>query len=91
MPYILQKDRERVAYDLTPKNAGELNYLITEMLISYIGPEARYQKINDVIGVLECAKLEFYRRLAAPYEDFKEEENGDLEGYALLPIKQEKY
>ena len=30
------------------------------------------------MGVLECCKLEFYRRVAAPYEDIKIEENGDV-------------
>jgi hypothetical protein len=31
-----------------------------------------------MIGVLECAKLELYRRVAAPYEDAKCEDNGDV-------------
>jgi hypothetical protein len=31
----------------------------------------------DVVGALECAKLELYRRLAAPYEDQKIKLNGD--------------
>jgi len=30
------------------------------------------------VGVLECAKMELYRRVAAPYEDKKKEENGDV-------------
>jgi hypothetical protein len=29
----------------------------------------RYHHINTAIGALECAKLELYRRVAAPYED----------------------
>ena len=32
---------------------------------------------------LECAKLELYRRLAAPYEDEKRKETGDV--YRSLP------
>jgi len=32
----------------------------------------------DVLGALECAKLEFYRRLVAVYEDVKIRENGDV-------------
>ena len=31
-----------------------------------------------MVGVLECAKLELYRRMAAPYEDEKIEDNGDV-------------
>ena len=30
------------------------------------------------MGALECAKLELYRRVAAPYEDVKIMENGDV-------------
>jgi hypothetical protein len=37
-----------------------------------------YAEINEVVGVLECCKLELYRRLAAPYEDTKIKENGDV-------------
>jgi hypothetical protein len=37
-----------------------------------------YKSINDVIGVLECVKQEFYRRIAVPYEDKKIEQNGDI-------------
>jgi len=39
-------------------------------------------QINEVIGVLECAKLELYRRVAAPYEERKRIENGEV--YAVL-------
>ena len=34
--------------------------------------------IGDVVNAMECAKLEFYRRVAAPYEDTKIKENGDV-------------
>jgi hypothetical protein len=37
-----------------------------------------YQTINDIVGALEGAKLEFYRRVAVPYEDKKIIENGDV-------------
>jgi hypothetical protein len=37
-----------------------------------------YSDYNEIIGVLECAKMEFYRRLAAPYEDSKIIVNGDV-------------
>ena len=39
------------------------------------------------MGVLECAKLEAYRRIAVPYEDSKVVANGDLYPplNALLP------
>ena len=60
------------------KTAGELNYAITEMLIAFSKQGSGYQSINDVVGALEGAKLEFYRRVAVPYEDEKIKENGDV-------------
>ena len=58
---------------------GELNYAITELALFYLKRKGvSYTNMNEVIGVLECAKLEFYRRATAPYEDKKVEENGDV-------------
>lgn len=80
MPYI--KPTDKCDIRLTgrqPKTAGEMNYVITTMLIKYFNNHGgNYQAINDVIGALEGAKMEFYRRLAAPYEDVKIKENGDV-------------
>ena len=61
-------------------NAGELNYAITELLRFYLDTTTghRYRYYNEAIGVLECAKMELYRRLVAPYEDEKIKENGDV-------------
>lgn len=78
MPYISKTARPGVAAS-GPENPGELNYLITRLVLDYIGREpASYQRINDVLGALEGAKLEFYRRYAAPYEDIKLAQNGDV-------------
>lgn len=57
---------------------GELNYVVTKIL-KEIYP-LRYFHINKAIGVLECIKLEYYRRVAAPYEDSKIKESGDVKG-----------
>lgn len=57
--------------------AGICNYIITRILSHGFGGK-RYDMINSAIGVLECAKMEFYRRLAVPYEDHKKETNGDV-------------
>jgi len=57
----------------------ELNYSLTQVILSYITRKgAIYTTINDVLGALEGAKLEFYRRVVVPYEDEKREENGDV-------------
>lgn len=80
MPYIKIKDRQFLnETNSTANNPGELNYLISDELQCYIHKHGlSYKTINDVIGALEGAKLEFYRRVAAPYEDKKIQENGDI-------------
>jgi len=79
MPYITPHQRAKFP-DLPSMGIGELNYLISRALNEYILMHGglRYNTINDCIGVLECAKLELYRRVAAPYEDKKIEENSDV-------------
>jgi len=79
MPYIKPDLRTKLAgYDL-PETAGELNYLLTQQLQFYLSKnDLSYRTINDVLGALEGAKLEFYRRVVVPYEDKKIKENGDV-------------
>jgi len=83
MPYIRQYDRpEARTNPLTP---GDLNYAITCLIVQYVGSyKLNYTFINDVLGALEGAKLEFYRRVVVPYENAKLAENGDV--YALGPV-----
>ncbi len=58
---------------------GDLNYAITMLAIDYIKKNGeRYKNYNDVVGAIEGAKLEFYRRAVSFYEDNKIEENGDV-------------
>ncbi len=80
MPYITQEARERMAKGAAPKTPGELNYAISRLVDEYLVQRGgvRYTHLNEVIGVLECAKLELYRRLAAPYEDQRLAETGDV-------------
>ena len=87
MPYITQEDRpqyDEVIAELTrllkgkpPESVdGHLNYVVTR-IIKEVYP-LRYYHINKAMGVLECIQHEFYRRVAAPYEDTKIEQNGDV-------------
>ncbi len=78
MPYIPAEQRTQLAYHPVPENPGQLNYLFTRLVIDYLAVNKSYQDINDVVGALECAKLEVYRRVAAPYEDGKIVQNGDV-------------
>ncbi len=83
MPYIRTEDRlkfEDTIKNLPPIDApGELNYLITMICLEYAKQHGvSYSTYNSIIGVLECAKMEFYRQEIAPYEILKIKENGPL-------------
>lgn len=89
MPYI-KKDRrlaiatsdeggECILAEAHVQDAGELNFAITTLCLDYERFYGRsYKVFNEIIGALECAKLEMYRRMIAPYEDMKVVENGDV-------------
>lgn len=80
MPYIPQERRD--ALDLANDvmlSSGELNYLISKLCKEYVRMFGMsYKTLNEVIGVLECAKTEFYRRVVEPYENKKIVDNGDI-------------
>jgi hypothetical protein len=79
MPYIPLVARERLAETASPLNAGELNYYLTVTCLEYLDEQGHnYTNYNTVIGALECAKLELYRRQVVPYEEIKITENGDV-------------
>ena len=84
MPYIKKEERavlDRYINALREfiANEGELNYTITRLCDSFMNWHGKsYAEINKIIGVLECVKQEFYRRVASPYEDTKIDENGDV-------------
>lgn len=96
MPYI--KQTERTAIDKAVAeivkviySPGTLNYAITKILLAYTDVEQRsYITYNEIIGVLECAKQEFYRREIVPYEDEKKKENGDVFIPSPGPVKPTK-
>lgn len=84
MPYISQQRRNEMDTfhdgDTFPRTPGELNYDISSMLANYIDTRGglTYQTINDILGALEGAKLEFYRRIVVPYEVDALARNGDV-------------
>ena len=72
MPYISKTDREELENGDLPVNAGELNYLISTLVDDFMLEHGKsYSVMNEIVGALECAKLEMYRRICAPYEDEK--------------------
>lgn len=86
MPYI--DDDRRWAWStrldamegptLDDATEGEINYFITNLLLMWLGSQPSYADYNAAIGILECIKLELYRRAVAPYEDEKCAEHGDV-------------
>jgi len=80
MPYITKEARTRLDQGGKPKTTGELNYTISRVVDDYLlqKGELRYEYLNEVMGALECAKLELYRRVIVPYEDTKLAESGDI-------------
>jgi hypothetical protein len=81
MPYI-RKERRKVldkkirAIGDSVLSYGDLNYVITKLLLGMDGDS--YEDYQNLVGTLECAKQEFYRRQIVPYETKKMEENGDV-------------
>ena len=81
MPYIPKSQRNK-ADESIYKDAGSFNYALTQMIDIYIEQhKLNYQTCNDIVGAMECCKLELYRRLVAPYEDKKILQNGDVPPY----------
>ena len=88
MPYIKKEDRitldysiEALAISISTYDgiAGRFNYSISRMIDIILGQRGlNYANVNEIVGALECIKLELYRRIASPYEDKKIEENGDV-------------
>ncbi len=89
MPYIKTEQRDQLdpAIDtlldklkVAGANGGAegcLNYIITRLVLGLV-VKPSYRTYNALIGVLECCKLEFYRRHVEVYEDAKILENGDV-------------
>lgn len=88
MPYILQEKRSILepflndvfgCFNENEFTLGDLNYIVTRIAQEYLVMHGKsYSTLNDITGALENCKLEFYRRISAPYEDQKAIMNGDV-------------
>lgn len=97
MPYIKQINRKKLdgairdlagILRLMESDKGDLNYCITKLIIHYVETKGKsYSVLSDVTGVLNDAKVEFERRVVAPYEDEKIIENGDAYPHPRRGIK----
>lgn len=78
MPYINKEEKYKNSLGKL-SDCGHLNYSFSETIKEYIKQnDLNYQTFNDIVGAMECCKMELYRRLVSPYEDEKIAENGDV-------------
>lgn len=85
MPYLEQGIRASLEDGRKATKGGELNYQISKLLNDFVAmKQLNYATINEAIGALECAKLEFYARVARPYEELKAKQNGEV--YSCIKV-----
>lgn len=83
MPYIAKNERKFFDEHLEKlieliDEPGHLCYCIYFLMKRICEENPRFAIMSTLISELECAKLEFYRRVVAPYEDTKIIKNGDI-------------
>ena len=96
MPYIAKSEKGKVGKGLLAlhlselTNAGALKLCDSPDTISqkYISQNNEsYQTYNDIVGVLDFAKMELYLRLILDYEDKKMTQNKDVPPYDKMKEK----
>lgn len=80
MPYLEESRREALdKFLISMDKGGDLNYLTTQLCQTFLEIKGEsYATYNEIIGALECCKLELYRRKVALYEDKAIARNGDV-------------
>lgn len=84
MPYIDEERRTHLrslADELGNRiiGVGEFNYVVSCILHKLVERNGkRYKVMNNLVGALECCKLEFVRTVLSPHEDMKRKENGPV-------------
>ena len=86
MPYISRQARENIApyldpllamLTLFPADKDAINYIITRIVVQ-VYAKGSYEQRSQGAAVLQDAHDEYYRRIMAPYEDKKCQEDGDV-------------
>lgn len=86
MPYIPEDRRMGIDLELgadsltwCPSCAGDLNFVVSVFIANYIAERGlSYAALNEMVGALECAKMELNRVVIGPYEDVKIAQNGPV-------------
>jgi len=91
MPYINEEKREVLdpvieeliqafrglqSDDPNDNTEANLNYVLSRLLDHMY--TSNYQEMNNALGMLLAVALEYYRRVAAPYENQKRHDEGDV-------------
>jgi hypothetical protein len=88
MPYIFQDDRQQYDADLDALDegldeygyvSGHVTYVLYKLMARWFEKQPSYSTICKIRGCLIGTLAEFDRRIAAPYEDKKIKENGDVD------------
>src|SRR6266436_9050259 len=86
MPYIPAAQRARFDPLIQALSAelqkdgcldGNLNYVISSLVVKAFAANRRYAEANKLMGVLSSVAAEFYRMDVAPYEDEKRAQHGE--------------
>ena len=76
---IIDKELQTLGVNWTPANAGELNFVVSTFMANYIREKGlKYANLNEMVGALECAKMELNRVIIGQYEYEKIQENGGV-------------
>ncbi|WP_425391772.1 DUF6899 family protein [Ekhidna sp.] len=82
MPYIKKEKRAKLdaiveqMHEANIMANGDLNYLLYAFCKRHVSPS--YNNYKNFIGELNQCATEIERRILAPYEDEKIQENGDV-------------
>lgn len=67
--------------------AGNINYVLTEILMHLFNQEkCNYARIAIFTGILKNIQDEFNRRVTISYEEKKQKENGDINGFSNVKV-----
>ena len=76
-PFKSSRRNLGVAMGEAMENGGDLQYMLAEVIQRYLERKGlRYARCEEVMGALDGASKEFYRKVVAPYEETKIRENG---------------
>lgn len=80
MPYLDRTTKNHLdSGEIQPSEPGHLTYMLYTLCLRYLNIKGkRFFVLCEIMGALLCTILELYRRVVAPYEDKKIQENGDV-------------